>query len=193
VVVARVPPVDGGALRPCGVGAALELVPHRPLHVAFRVHEEIDHTILQQLVIARSEERGPADILGRGPKDVHHALLGSEVVADILLAAAEVDEVLGEVLVLRSVLLGEPPPKAITDIAERKLPVVMMGEVTPVLLNVHLIGVEGVEMNPAVHIHVHEALQEGQRLLAEVVHLGGAIALHDEHTVQVADVRPPLA
>ena len=184
MIVAHVPLVDRRAFGPCGVGTGVEKVAHPFLGVAPRGDEEIDHAVLQQLVVARPEERRAANVLGRRAEDMLDASLCAQIVRVAFLAIGEVEHVLREVAELVAIRLGELIGEAGAHVAHRELAVVMVVEVTPVLLDVHLVGVERVELHAGVGVPVDEFREIGESFLAEVVHLGRRVLLDDDHAVE---------
>ena len=165
------------------MGAGFERLAHARLRVLLRCDKERHHAVLQELVVARAEERRLANGLRRAPKGVLHPLSRREIVGEVLLAVAEVDQPLGEVGVLRPVLGREGLGKPRRDIAQGELAVVVVGEVDPVLLDMELIGVEGVELDPSIGVLIDQCRQIRQGLGREVVHLWGFVVLDNQHPI----------
>ena len=188
-----VPAVDGGALRPGGMGPGLEPVPDAGLRVVLRFREQIDHGVLQQPVVAGAEERRVGHGLRRFPPHVSRAGRRPQIADEVFLAVGEIDEPLREVAILLAVELREACAKRGRHVAHRELAVVVVGEVMPVLLDVHLVAVETVQFHPGVDVAIDETRQEGQRLRAEIVELRRAVLLHHQHAVEPRKVGPAAA
>jgi len=181
---ADAPVIDGRAFGPSGVGARFQRVTHLLLRVALGRGEQIYHTVLQQLVVARAQERRAPHIFRRRSQHVHGALPGREVARKVFLRVSEVDQVPGEILILGSIPARVFFRQVRAHVAQRELAVVVVCEVGPVLLDMHLVGVQAVQFHTGSRVAVHDVLKERQRARAEIVHLRRAILLHRQHAVQ---------
>ena len=68
----------------------------------------------------------------------------------------------------------------------------MMALVSPILLDMHLVGVKPIEGHAGSVILLHESLEKRPRLRAEVIHLGGCVADHHEDAVKRPHLRIAL-
>ncbi len=188
-----VPAVDRGALRPGGVRPGLEPVPDAGLRVVLGGGEQVHHGVLEESVVAGPEERRVGDGLRRLSPHVARTGGRAEITDEVLLAVREVHEPLGEVAILLAVEFGETRGQRGRHVAHRELPVVVVGEVVPILLDVHLVAVQPVQLHAGVEVAIDEARQEGQRLRAEIVELRRTVLLHHQHAVEARQIGPAAA
>ena len=121
------------------MGAGFELFSHTLFRMMLRVDKQVDHAVLQEMKVAGAEQGRLADCLGRPTHDVHDPFLGRQVMGEVLLATREVDQVLGEISVLRAEFFSIGFRQAGAHVPQCELAVVMVLEIGPVLLNVHLV------------------------------------------------------
>jgi hypothetical protein len=170
------------------VRRGLEGAPEGLFGVLLRRNEEVDDGAVEQVEVAAAQQRGARHAVRTGAQRVQRREARFEGRVEAVLRVAEVDEVLLEVGKLRAVLLGEPPGQARREVPHGELALVVVGVVCPVLLDVHLVGIEARQRNGGLVVLVDQFQQEGKRAVAEVVHLGRLAADHDQHAVERAEV-----
>ena len=69
----------------------------------------------------------------------------------------------------------------------------MMTAITPILLNMHLVGIEAVQRHARGVVLLHQPLEERPRLGTEVVQLRRRVGDHHQHAIQRPDLRLALA
>jgi hypothetical protein len=105
---------------------------------------------------------------------------------------SEVHQILLKILELCAIELREPGRHVRCQVAESELPLVMMAVVTPILLNMHLVGIKAVQRHARSVILFHQPFEEWSRLRAEVVHFRGCVTHHHQEAIQGPDLSFPL-
>ena len=161
------------------------------LGVFLAVDEEVHDSVVEHLVVAVAEQVGPVDVGGGLAHHVLDVVYGPGGRLVIGCAVDEIEHVLlvEGLAVAGLVFLGH----GLGQVAHRELAAFMMGEICPVLLDVHLVGVELVELDPGVLVLVHEAMDERGCKVGEIVHLRGLIFKDHHHPVQFGQLLPSLA
>ena len=75
---------------------------------------------------------------------MHRVFLRGEIRRSVFLAVHEIHEVLREIGVLRPIFRCELLRPARAHVTQREFAVIMMAEIGPILLNVHLVRVKGI-------------------------------------------------
>src|SRR5579875_1574378 len=100
----------------------------------------------------------------------------------------EVEKIFCEVLVLLTIFCSKGAHKAGADITHGKFAVIVMMEVVPVLLDMHLVGVETVQFHAGIYIAIHQVFQVGQSFFAKIVHFRCAVYLDGENAIEGTDI-----
>ena len=145
------------------------------------IFEQVDHMVVQQLVVAVAEKESALYVGGRRAENVLHVVdraRGALVVRRTVGKVKHVFVVDGHAVFLAVHLLH-----VACEVALRKLPVLVVGKVSPVLLYVHFVGVKGGEVYSGGLVLFHQPGEEPGCLGTEIIHFGRGVFEHNEHVV----------
>ena len=168
-------------MRSCREFLAVEL-----LCIGLGVLEKVHNSVVEHLVVAVAQEVGLVDVLRCL---AHHVLHVAHRAGGSGLVRGSVDEIEHVSLVeflseLLCVLLAEGwGQESVVELAG-----LLVREIGPVLLDVHLVRVECIEIDAVVLVFVKQAVHERGSLIGEIVHLRGVIFKKDHHMVTVLEL-----
>src|SRR5262245_4110063 len=96
-----------------------------------------------------------------------------------VLPITEVDKVFFKIGVLRSIELSKVLHQIRGQVSESELALIVMRSVTPVLLNVHLVGIKPIQSNSARVVGFDKLLKKRKRARTEIVHFRSLVT--DNH------------
>ena len=131
------------------------------------------------------------NLVGAAAKNVLNRLQGAHVRGEIFLPVSEINHVLGKIGIFCAVTCRKLSLESRADITQRELTVLVVIEVIPVLLNVHLVGVKPRKLHPSVQVLVQKLLEVGRSRGAKVIHLEHTVLLHYQHAIEVYKLAAP--
>jgi len=71
----------------------------------------------------------------------------------------------------------------VSQVTQTELAVIVVREITPILLNVHFIGIQRDQIDFMIRVLFDQIRQKGQRLVAEIIHFRRLILEQNKNTI----------
>ena len=143
---------------------------------------------MQEIEIPTPEKPRFLNASGVGRKDVLRLFFRFKIRQKPVLTVQKINQILLKVAVFLAVSRRERADKTVGKIPQVKLSLVVMVEISPVLLDMYLVGIERVESYARVVIFLNKALKERSCLRTEVVHFRRFVRDDDHNAVASAQI-----